>query len=165
METPSHNAHPPILGISEIVLSVADLPRMREFYREVLGFALHHELSMETESPVPDGEPTIAFLEICGSETPLGRNGHPQLLALIDYKRHHFARMRFRGHDVTVSTLNHLAFEIPSESFDAHLQNLQRHHIEATQSRFPDMSARAVFFRDPEGNTLELICHDSAMEH
>ena len=31
---------PPVLGVAEIVLSVRDLPTMREFYREVLGFEL-----------------------------------------------------------------------------------------------------------------------------
>ena len=29
-----------VTGVAEIVLSVVDLPRMREFYEEVLGFEL-----------------------------------------------------------------------------------------------------------------------------
>ncbi len=35
----------------------------------------------------PDGELTVAFLTITDMDTPLGRHGHPQLLALIDYRR------------------------------------------------------------------------------
>ncbi len=50
---------PPISGVSEIVLSVADLPKMREFYTDVMGFRLHSELSMETANVDPEGEPTI----------------------------------------------------------------------------------------------------------
>ena len=91
---------PPITGVSEVVLSVADLPKMREFYRDVMGFRLHSELSMETAVVDPNGEPTITFLIICETDSPLSRGGHPQLLALIDYRRHVHAKKRFVGHDV-----------------------------------------------------------------
>jgi len=30
------------------------------------------------------------------------------------------------------------------------------------QTEFPALKARAIFFKDPEGNTLELICHDDS---
>lgn len=115
---------PPITGVSEIVLSVADLPTMRAFYRDVLGFKLHSEFSMESTAALEGGEPTITFLVICDTPTPLGRHGHPQLLALIDHRRHIHARHRFAGHDVRRSTLNHLAFEVPPESFEQHAQRL-----------------------------------------
>ncbi len=151
---------PPISGVAEIVLSVRDLPLMRGFYRSVLGFELFSEGCYESESgPTEGGEPTISFLTIRDIETPLGRNGHPQLLALIDHRRHVFARPRFDGHDVRRSTLNHLAFEIPPESYDAHKQRLIERGFNPTYSRFPAMNAKAIFFNDPEGNTLELICH------
>ncbi len=153
---------PPITGVSEVVLSVADLPKMRDFYTLVLGFDLHSELSMETSDANLDGEPTITFLTICETETPLGRGGHPQLLVLIDYQRHIHAKQRIAGHDVTRSTLNHLAFEIPSGSFDEHASRLREMSIDLTFSEFPALNARAMFFKDPEGNTLELICHHAA---
>lgn len=152
---------PPITGISEVVLSVADLPKIRDFYVRVLGFELHGEVSMETDVADPDGEPTITFLTVCQTDTPLGRGGHPQLLALIDYQRHVFAKQQFVGHDVSRSTLNHLAFEVPPESFEQHTQHLRAHGIEPTFSDFPTMNARAMFFSDPEGNLLELICYHS----
>ncbi|MEM8668926.1 MAG: VOC family protein [Planctomycetota bacterium] len=150
---------PPISGISEVVLSVADLPKMREFYMRTLGFRLHSESSMESETADEKGEPTITFLEICGTDTPLGRNGHPQLLVLIDYRRHVYARERFTGHDEKTSTLNHLAFEIPPESFDQHLGRLRELGLTPHLAEFPAMQARAMFFGDPEGNRLELIAH------
>lgn len=148
-----------VLGIAEIALSVADLPKMRDFYCHVLGFQVNRELSMENSDPVQGGVPTIVFLTIAELDTPLGRNGHPPMLVLIDYQRHVYARSRFHGHEVGASTLNHLAFEIPPESFNAHVDHLRANDIEPTFSEFPEMSARAIFFRDPEGNTLELICH------
>ena len=110
--------------------------------------------------PDPNGEPTIAFLTIKELDTPLGRHGHPQLFALIDYQRHVFAKGRFDGHEPTKSTLNHLAFEIPPESYEAEKARLEERGLEVTTTRLPKMNARALFFRDPEGNTLELICHD-----
>ncbi|MCP4170378.1 MAG: hypothetical protein GY758_06345 [Fuerstiella sp.] len=151
----------PITGVSEVVLSVADLPKVRDFYMRVMGFPLHSELSMKASVPDPDGEPTITFLKICETDTPLGRGGHPQLFALIDYRRHVHAGKRFVGHDPTQSTLNHLAFEIPPESFDDHVKRLGELGIALSFSDFPAMNARAMFFQDPEGNALELICHDS----
>jgi len=148
---------PPLTGVAEIVLNVADLPTMKDFYTTVLGFPLHSELSLETEEADPDGRPTISFLTIKPLDTPLGPL-HPQLLVLIDYQRHVHARRRMLGHDVSRSTLNHLAFEIPPESYTSHLTRLQQLQLDPVETEFPAMLARAIFFRDPEGNVLELIC-------
>lgn len=127
----------------------------------VMGFPLHSEVSLEEAVADPDGEPTITFLTICETNTPLALGGHPQLMALIDYRRHIHARRRFVGHDISQSTLNHLAFEIPPDSFDAHASRLSDLGIALWFSDFPAMNARAMFFSDPEGNLLELICHNS----
>ncbi|MCR9198726.1 MAG: VOC family protein [Planctomycetaceae bacterium] len=152
---------PPITGVAEIVLSVANLPAMRQFYTDVLGFPLHSEICMESEIPNPHGEATISFLTIQPLNTPLGCR-HPQLLVLIDYQRHVFARQRLKGHDVSRSTLNHLAFEIPPHAYADHLTRLQKLQLSPVETQFPDMLARAIFFRDPEDNVLELICRDPA---
>ncbi len=151
---------PPIVGVAEIVLSVADLPTMRAFYVDVMGFPLLSEACHEHgPEATPDGDPTISFLTIRETNTPLGRHGHPELLVLIDYERHVFARSRFSGHDVSRSTLNHLAFEIPPDSYEAHEARLAQLDLDPRRAEFPDMQARALFFEDPEGNVLELICH------
>ncbi len=150
---------PPITGVAEIVLSVSDLPAMKEFYQSVLGFEFHSEASHERGIEAdPDGEPTIVFLTIKRTDTPLDRVGHPQMLALIDYQRHVFARKRLTGHNVKETTLNHLAFEIPTESYQAHRDRLKQLGLEVTETQFPGMSAKAIFFKDPEGNVLEFIC-------
>jgi len=118
-------ARPAITGVAEIVLNVRDLPRMRDFYQEVLGFELLSEACHETgPEPDPHGEATIAFLTMKQVDTPLGRHGHPQLFVLIDFRRHVFAKEQFDGHEPTRSTLNHLAFEIPPENYEAHKERL-----------------------------------------
>ena len=152
------SAIPPITGVAEIVLSVSDLPKMREFYVSVLGFPIFSEASLEVAGfDDPNGEPTISFLTIANLDTPLGPL-HPQLLVLIDYQRHANAKKRLTGHDVKQSTLNHLAFEIPPDSYAAHLQRLTELELSPIESQFPKMNAKAMFFKDPEGNMLELIC-------
>lgn len=152
----------PITGVAEIVLSVRNLPLMRDFYREVLCFDLLSEACNDKGvEPTPDGVPTISFLTIKQLDTPLG-SGHPQLFVLIDFQRHVYAKERFTGHDPTKSTLNHLAFEIPPESYEAHKKRLEELDLTPSVSEFPSMAARALFFNDPEGNLLELICHDES---
>jgi len=156
---------PRVLGVSEIVLSVRDIPTMRDFYTRVMGFPFVTEACHENGAdPDPTGEPTITFLKIAETNTPLGRDRHPQLLVLIDHKRHVFARSRLVGHDVTRSTLNHLAFEISPESCDSWQSKLTSLGLDPRPSAFPAFGAKALFIRDPEGNTLELICRDSATE-
>ncbi len=142
------------------MLSVRDLPGMRDFYQEVLGFKLLSEACHENgPEPDPDGAPTISFLTIQQVDTPLGRHGHPQLLALIDFQRHIFAKEQFDGHEPRRSTLNHLAFEIPPESYEAEKVRLESLGLNPRAVLFPAMNARALFFNDPEQNVLELICH------
>ena len=151
---------PPVLGAIEIVLSVKDIPSMQSFYEQTLGFRTHSSASLETETRDPDGDPTIVFMTVAEVDSPLGRNNHPQMLVLIDHRRHIHARRRLVGHDVSRSTLNHLAFEIPLDSYDAHKEHLQGRGLNPMETVFENMNARALFFKDPEGNTLELICHD-----
>jgi catechol 2,3-dioxygenase-like lactoylglutathione lyase family enzyme len=149
-----------IIGIAEIVLSVRDLPKMRQFYQDVLGFKLLSQACHESgPEPDPDGDPTIAFLTIQQTETPLGRHGHPQLLALIDFQRHVFAKGRFAGHDPRRSTLNHLAFEIAPQGYESEKERLETLGLSPRAVAFPAMNARALFFDDPEQNELELICY------
>lgn len=158
------NPEPPsriVTGIAEVALNVRELPRMRRFYEEVLGFPLLYQ-GCHADGPEADpaGEPTIAFLTIAAADTPLGRHGHPQILALIDYRRHAFARARFDGHEPSMSTFNHLAFEIPPDRYESERARLAERGLEPDARALPGMAARSLFFDDPEGNQIELICHD-----
>ncbi|MEM7784435.1 MAG: VOC family protein [Planctomycetota bacterium] len=149
---------PPIGGVSEVVLNVDDIQVMRDFYQEVLGFEVNREACFESEKELPNGKPTIVFLKIADLDSPLGRHQHPQLLALIDYKRHVWAK-RFRNRDPLRSGLNHLAFEIPPGTCGEYLKHLAKWDLETSTTDFPSMSAEAIFFDDPEGNRIELIAH------
>ena len=143
-----------IKTIAEIVINVDDIGRARAFYETVLGVQLH--------SQCPAENPTSVFLTLAELDSPLGRGGHPQLLALIDPHRHPPAKQRFRGLDVTVSSLNHLAFEIAPETYESEKRRLAALGLTVHEETFPNMNAKALFFQDPEGNTLEFICHASS---
>ena len=149
-----------ILGISEIVLNVNDLPKLRDFYIETLGFSLSAQVASEDPADSNQtGEPTICFLKVANGDTPLGRAVHPPFLVLIDYMRHAAAKRRFIELDQTRSGFNHMAFEIPPESYDDWLVKLKAQGIEPFETEFENVQAKAIFIKDPEGNTVELICH------
>lgn len=140
-----------IKAVAEIVINVRDLPVMADFYQTALGFAVH--------SQFPETEPTLVFLTIVALDSPLGRGGHPQLFALLDPSRHEFSSDAYVGLDNQRSSLNHLAFEIDSADFTSEKQRLDALGLAVRVFDFPHMQAKGMFFHDPEGNLIELICH------
>ena len=130
---------PRIRHIAEIGLRVADLDKMIAFYEDVLGFEMH----IPAEKHV--------FLKIGELDTPLGRIGHPLILAL--FKRD--AKPEIKG-----TSLDHLAFEIPPEDYDEQLARFQAKGMVLRERSWPDTlnwRGRSFFFYDPEGNVIELI--------
>ena len=148
-----------VRAIAEIVLNVHDMDLMKQFYIAVMGFQLYSESCHENSYQAEEGDPTIVFLTIGPLAEPFGKQ-HPQLLVLIDYQRHKSARERFVGHRVNESTLNHLAFQIESGDYESEFDRLSGLGLDPMKTEFPNMSAKAIFFSDPEGNLLEFICHN-----
>ena len=131
-----------VMHIAEIGLRVRNLSQMVTFYQEQLGLE------------VILAEPTYVFLKVGELTSPLGAVGHPQMLVLFD---------REAPLDVSLSTLDHLAFEIPSERYAAERERLQALGMIVRERAWPDSlawKAHSLFFHDPEGNVIELIAHD-----
>ena len=125
--------------IAEIGIRVDNLARATEFYQTVLGFNFHHR------------EADVVFLEVAALDSPLGDVGHPQLLALFS---------RGQPVDVSVSTLDHIAFEVPKAKFDAVRSRFEELGMIISERWWPDnlpWNGRSFFFRDPEGNVMEII--------
>ena len=135
------------------MINVRDIATMRHFYEEIIGFRLH--------SQSPEIEPAIIFLTIADLDSPLGRGGHPQLFALVDPERHVYTRDSYVGLDHERSSLNHVAFEIDEPAFAYEKQRLEAAGVTVQTAQFPHMQAKGLFFKDPEGNLIELICHCS----
>ena len=47
------------------------------------------------------------------------------------------------------------------DRYEAERDRLEALGLKPRLMQFPDMSAHALFFHDPEGNVLELICHNA----
>jgi catechol-2,3-dioxygenase len=132
-----------VMHIAEVGLRVKDLLRMVAFYQEVLGLEIVRAY------------PTMVFLKAGELDSPLGRGGHPQLLVLFD------RRVQL---DISLTTLDHFAFEILLEQYPTERERLQQMGLEVTeriwQGEYAWLRARSLFFDDPDGNTIELIAHD-----
>ena len=135
-----------VMHIAELGLRVKDLDAMITFYQEVLGFEIIHK------------ESNIVFFIVGDLDSPLGHGGHPQYLVLFD---------REVELDRSLSTLDHFAFEIPLENFEAEKSRLEEmgllERVRVWTGSGEFLRARSLFFYDPEGNTVELIAHDPSV--
>ncbi|MGQ0602737.1 MAG: VOC family protein [Anaerolineales bacterium] len=132
-----------VMHLAEVAFRVADLARALAFYQDVLGLEIVRAY------------PTMVFLKAGELDSPLGRGGHPQLLVLFD---------RQVQLDIALTTLDHIAFEIPLEQYSTERQRLEQFGLELTEriwrGEYAWLRARSLFFDDPDGNTIELIAHD-----
>lgn len=129
---------PRVTLLGELALRVNDLAAARAFYRDVVGLEEWRE-----------GDGFVFFKVAPGAE------GHPQALVLFD-----------RGVEVgtAASTLDHLAFVIELDDYEARRRQLEGLGLPVTAKEFPAFQWRALFTRDPAGNTVEFVCYDPSVE-
>jgi catechol-2,3-dioxygenase len=125
---------PVIRSLGEVALRVNDLEIMSDFYATVVGLELMREF------------PGVTFFRL-GE----GYGGHTTILALFD-----------RGAEVGVerTTLDYLAFTIDIADHQSEKQRLENAGLEVRTVVFDWVGWRSLFFDDPEGNTVELVCRD-----
>lgn len=134
-------SNPAVRALGEIALRVLDLESMQRFYQEVVGLELMRRFD------------TSAFFRIAE-----GFGGHTQILALFDRSSRDPL-----GPDAPRSTVDHLAFTIALADYDSERRRLERLGIAVTTAEHVWVRWRSIYFRDPEGNTVELVCHDPAI--
>ncbi len=124
--------------IGEVALRVNDLASMQAFYRDVVGLDVWRE-----------GDGFVFFRVAEGVE------GHPQAFVLFD-----------RAVEVgpETSTLDHLAFVIHLDDYEERRRRLAAAGVSVSAKEFPFFQWRSLFVRDPEGNTIEFVCHDPSIE-
>ncbi len=146
-----------IARIDHVNLVVADMPTMIRFYRDVLGLRLTKQATIagqwiDTVTGLAHVEADVAFLEpasgpaieliryITPGGTRPGGLGDPNTQGL-----RHLA-FRVLNLDELVATMRAAGVPFTSE--------IQR--VPATQVDYADVRKRLLYFRDPEGNLLEL---------
>jgi catechol 2,3-dioxygenase-like lactoylglutathione lyase family enzyme len=125
--------------LAELGLRATNLPPMVAFYRDVVGLEIVREF------------PGYVFMKTGQLDSPLGRGGHPQMLVLFD---------RQVPLSSSLTTLDHFAFEVALEDFEAEKARIEDLGLTVRTREFGWMHGRSFFFNDPDGNTIEFIAHD-----
>ena len=140
--------NPRIRALGETVLRVKDLERVKRFYIDIIGLDVLREF---------DG---ITFLKVAD-----GYGGHPQIVGLF----HESLPVPFPNDPrepvrLEATSLHHFALEIDKTDFEAELARLQRLGADVRTVEHRWCRWRSLYVRDPEGNILELVCQDEAIE-
>ncbi|KTG30307.1 VOC family protein [Haloferax profundi] len=126
--------------LGEFAFRVEDLPAMRAFYRDVVGLG----------DPIGDFD-TATFFGLGESHA-----GHEAVFVLFDRT----GTDGYAGIDPKKTTLDHVAFSIDPDDFDAEVERLRDHELELDFAYHEWVEWRSVYFSDPEGNRVELVCFD-----
>ena len=147
-----------VRGVLHTGLTVSDLDRSIAFYRDLLGLELVTQWDssqpyLRTVIGFPDAELRIALLRVPAQDGGLAA----QHIELLEYRQPHGTR----GDPATCNPGNaHVAFVVAD--LDATYRHLVAHGVrfrsapvEITHGR--NTGAKAVYLRDPDDITLELV--------
>lgn len=138
-----------VLGVHETVLYAADIDGASAFYAEVLGL-----------TPFREGVGAAGR----GLRMPGGA-----VLLIFDPERSIRRGRGIPNHGAIGPC--HVCFSIPPESYDQWLAHLNARGVEVEQEiTWPGPEgtpARSIYFRDPDGNSVELMAGDywASVEH
>jgi catechol-2,3-dioxygenase len=125
-----------MLGLWHVALNVRDLGAMERFYAEVIGMRVEWKPDPKN-TYLTTGKDNLALHEIEGLPPP-----------------------------GTIGVLDHLGFVV--DSYDAvdrwHLHILGKCGKADTEPRTHRDGARSFYFRDPEENRIQLICHPPILD-
>jgi len=126
-----------VKSLGEVALRVNDLQLMKRFYQDVLGLEVLGEFA------------TAALLKIAD-----GYGGHTQVLGLFDRS------IRVEPEHTTV---DHIAFTIALSDYDSEKKRLESLGLEVEVIDHGWVKWRSLYFHDPEGNQVELVCYDESL--
>ena len=126
-----------VRALGEVALRVNNLAQMKRFYQDVLGLEVLGEFSKAALLTVADGY-----------------GGHTQVLGLFD-------RSVPVGPERT--TVDHFAFTIALEDYESEKRRLEALGLDVEVTNHDWVKWRSLYFRDPEGNQVELVCYDETL--
>jgi len=127
---------PPIAGILETALYVAELDRSRAFYENLMGFPCYLHDDRMCALGVPNHGILLLF-RLHGSRDPS-----------------HTPAGTIPAHDATGP--QHMAFAIPGDSLEAWAAHLAAHKIPIESRITWPRGGTSLYFRDPDGHSLEV---------
>ena len=125
----------PRVAFSHVGFYVRDLPVMLDFYSRVLGFTVTDRGELDT----PGGRISIAFL----SRDP---DEHHQIVLATG-----------RPRDMHFNVINQISFRVDDLPALRHFHAALQHEPITEMTPISHGNAISVYFRDPEGNRLELF--------
>jgi catechol 2,3-dioxygenase-like lactoylglutathione lyase family enzyme len=135
-----------IKGLGEVSLRVQDLDVMRKFYEEVLGL----EVLRRDEG--------FVFFRVAE-----GYDGHTQNLALFTAAERDFLENKSARLSPDQTTLHHIALNISLDDYAAERRRLEGLGLKVQATDHAWLHVRSLYFADPEGNLLELVCFDESV--
>ncbi len=117
-----------------MALRVNDLDKSQTFYQDVIGLELMKRFDQ------------AAFFRIAD-----GYAGHTTILALFD---------RQAPVEQAKTTIDHIAFTIALENFEAEKQRLESQGSSVWTTTHEWVHWRSLYIEDPDGNQVELVCYD-----
>ncbi|WP_026035289.1 VOC family protein [Cupriavidus sp. BIS7] len=153
-----------IRGVNHIALVCRDMARTVEFYRDVLGMPLIKTIDL------PAGMGQHFFFDIGNGDSiaffwfPNAPEAHPGIAAP--------AALPGQGSLLSAhGSLNHIAFNVPADKFDAYVERLVEKGVKVSrvmnhddsprqisETVTSDVFVRSVYFFDPDGVCLEFAC-------
>ncbi|ORV54067.1 glyoxalase [Mycolicibacter engbaekii] len=153
-----------ISGINHVAMVCSDMERTVDFYSNILGMPLVKSLDL------PAGIGQHFFFDAGNGDCVAffwfrdAPDGVPGISAP--------AHIPGIGEITSaVSSLNHLAFHVPADKFDAYRQKLKEKGVrvgpilnhdesewQASPTLHPGVYVRSFYFQDPDGITLEFAC-------
>jgi catechol-2,3-dioxygenase len=128
-----------VVGISEIVLWVADKERALGFYRDLLG------LEVISRAELPN-----VFLKVGEGNASI-----PQMIVLVPKSDE--VKGKPSGYQ-----LHHMALELPEDEFEAQHAALVAAGYNPRGGKHPVLASRTMYVDDPDGNEVEFICRAPA---
>ncbi len=143
-----------IRGLGEVALRVNNIELMRRFYEDVIGLPLWRELQYPLDRENHKKTEAVFF------KVAKGYKGHTRILVLFDRS----PIIGYRGLDPERTTFDHVAFEISRSDYEVEKKRIEKLGVKVTTKVFPSFHWRSLFLNDPEGNAVELVCHDETVQ-
>jgi len=135
-----------IRGLGEVSIRVKDLDAMSAFYEDVVGLDVLRR------------DENFVFFEIAD-----GYGGHSQNLALFDASERMFLKSKSTTLNSGRSTLHHIALSIDLEDYEPEMKRLEGLGLDVRAAEHAWLHVRSLYFADPEGNLLALVCYDGSV--